>query len=67
MVFVQVIVEFDATFENEEYFLSIVTLTVQLVFCVDLHRFQQGQDCEKECRVFLIEEPDSLDDLCMSM
>jgi hypothetical protein len=35
-------VEFDATFENEEYFLSIVTLTVQLVFCVDLHRFQQG-------------------------
>ena len=28
IVFIQVIVEFNATLENEEYFLSIVTLTV---------------------------------------
>ena len=59
--------ELDATLENEEYFLSIVTLTVKLVFCIDLHWFQQGQDCEKECWVFLFEEPDSLNDLCMGM
>lgn len=59
--------EFDATLENEEYFLSIVTLTVELVFCIYLHWFQQGQDCKKECRVFLFEEPDSLNDLCMGM
>jgi hypothetical protein len=42
MVFVQVVVEFDTTLENEEHFFSIVTLTIELVFCVDLHRFEQG-------------------------
>ena len=67
LALVNIIVHLHSPFEDEKYFLRIITLVVQDILAINFHRFQNGKDREQEVRILVVEELDVLDDLSMSV